>query len=201
MTGPPRRSTAAADRGGRAGAWAVVAVAVAALVAFGALYVLLRDPILVGLGRLAGPSRPGAVALGWALWALPLAITVVSAARWPKGLPRRARWALATVIAASWLPAALLFPTSRGGAAQALAEALVRDAPDVAAAIFAGIVAGLLSTIAGAGAWMVVGGLRGNRLGLACCAAASLLGLGGALALHGHGPRGHGAQAFLPAAA
>jgi len=69
----------------------VVAVAVGALGAFGALYVLLRDPIPVALGRLSGTSRPRAVALAWALWALPLAITIASATRWPKRAPRNAR--------------------------------------------------------------------------------------------------------------
>jgi len=199
MSEPPGGPKAAAAEAGPR-TWVIVVVFIGALVALGVLYYALRDPILVAIGRLSGTSRPRAVALAWGLWAVPLALTLTAATRWPKRAPRGLRVALGSLIGVAWLPAVLLFPTSRGGAAQALAESLVRNAPDVEAAIFAGILAGLLSTIAAGLLFMIVGGLRGNAAAVPCCAAASLLGLGGALLLSGHGPEGLGAKDLFPVA-
>jgi hypothetical protein len=119
-------------------------VALVALLA--AAYLLLQEPVLETLGRAAGGSATAAVALGWALFAVPTALAVPYPVLVRPRLSRAGRRLATAALAAAFLPAVAVGPGRRSGF-DAVREEGREHAPLVADALVTGFSAGLYANL------------------------------------------------------
>src|SRR5437588_358965 len=120
-----------------------VVIGVAVVIA----HLVLEDPLLAAVGRLAGGSATAAVALGWAVFAVPAALAVAYLVGLRSRLTAPGRWVALVALAVVFMPAVALGPGRFSGFGPTLRDA--RDqAPRVADPLVTGLTAGCWANLA-----------------------------------------------------